>query len=197
MAKVGSDKSRAKVGGAKMGHQVSAETRAKISAASRGRVTSEETKAKLRAAGLGRRFSDETRAKISAGVLASGHRKGAKTSEETKAKMRAARHPGGRNASNWKGGRPKFTRQGYVLIRDPGLPDDAASVYILEHRWVMATAMGRALRQDEHVHHRDGDKANNRIENLCLMSQSEHMRLHGLLKRQRARGLSARLSPQE
>ena len=42
------------------------------------------------------------------------------------------------------------------------------------HRLVMSTLMGRPLRTDEHVHHVDGDKHNNRPDNLQLLSAGEH-----------------------
>ena len=42
------------------------------------------------------------------------------------------------------------------------------------HRLVMSTLLGRPLRRDEHVHHVDGDKQNNRPDNLQLLSAGEH-----------------------
>ena len=49
-----------------------------------------------------------------------------------------------------------------------------------EHRYVMEQYLGRKLSRDEVVHHKDGNKENNDIENLELMSLSEHSRQHML-----------------
>lgn len=49
-----------------------------------------------------------------------------------------------------------------------------------EHRYVMEQYLGRELTRDEVVHHKDGNKENNDIENLELMSLSEHSKQHRL-----------------
>ena len=46
------------------------------------------------------------------------------------------------------------------------------------HRMVMEEYLGRPLRSDEHVHHINGDRTDNRIENLEIISASEHERSH-------------------
>lgn len=50
---------------------------------------------------------------------------------------------------------------------------------ISEHRYVMEVALGRVLTTDEHVHHKDGNKHNNDIGNLELLTASEHAKHHG------------------
>ena len=47
-----------------------------------------------------------------------------------------------------------------------------------EHRLVMENKLKRTLSRQEVVHHIDGNKRNNSIQNLQLMSLSEHSRLH-------------------
>lgn len=49
---------------------------------------------------------------------------------------------------------------------------------ILEHRWIVERALSRKLDTDEIVHHRNGDKLDNRIENLEILGRAEHTSLH-------------------
>lgn len=51
-----------------------------------------------------------------------------------------------------------------------------------EHRYIMEQYLGRKLTRNEVVHHKDGNKANNDIENLELTTLSEHTRQHQLGK---------------
>ncbi|MBM4356062.1 MAG: HNH endonuclease [Deltaproteobacteria bacterium] len=79
---------------------------------------------------------------------------------------------------HWRGGR-RITRSGYVLIQvGPDYPGAPIGGRMLEHRLVMQRALGRPLLRHEVVHHINGVKTDNRIENLALMTPSEHDKEH-------------------
>src|SRR3990167_7409559 len=86
----------------------------------------------------------------------------------------------GSNHHNWHGGR-QFTSAGYIYIWIPKHPHANKQGYVLEHRLVMEKHIGRYLEPKEAVHHLNGNKKDNRIENLILMKNAgdnikEHFR---------------------
>jgi hypothetical protein len=66
------------------------------------------------------------------------------------------------------GGSRFVMRAGYVKIHMPDHPGAASDGYVLEHRIVMEHVLGRHLRKEESVHHKNGIRDDNRPENLEL-----------------------------
>lgn len=77
----------------------------------------------------------------------------------------------------WKGGK-KIDKDGYILVKRRDHPFANASGYVYEHRLVMEEIIGRYLTRSEDVHHINHDRLDNRIENLQLLTKSEHTILH-------------------
>lgn len=79
-------------------------------------------------------------------------------------------------------------KDGYILIKAPdGHPNPRQvgkngrpkTYYLLEHRFVMETFLGRYLSSEEVVHHKNGIKTDNRVENLeVFANHAQHMSAH-------------------
>lgn len=82
----------------------------------------------------------------------------------------------------WHGGR-NIRSNGYVEIYAPAHPNANVRKYVYEHQLVMEQHIGRPLRPGEVVHHIDGDKTNNDIKNLMLLSNEDHAKLHMYLRK--------------
>ncbi len=86
-------------------------------------------------------------------------------------------HPTSGEAATW---RHEDKREGYWQRRWwEGSRPDRKQQCQLEHRWVWEAETGEKLTPDIHIHHKDGNHANNAFENLERMTPTEHRALHG------------------
>lgn len=86
--------------------------------------------------------------------------------------LKGERHP------FWKGGRYINTTTGYVMVHVPGHHLATSKNYAPEHRLIMEQHLGRPLQPDEVVHHNNGDKQDNSLNNLVLMHRNNHVSHH-------------------
>lgn len=85
---------------------------------------------------------------------------------------------GGEKSNTWNGGKTTHS-EGYILIYKKEHPFADSRGYVYEHRLVLEEHLQRYLKTDEHVHHKNGIKNDNRLENLEILSNKEHATLHG------------------
>jgi len=79
-----------------------------------------------------------------------------------------------------RGNGGRYKDGGYIKIKSPGHPYGDHNHYVQEHRLIVEKNLGRYLDPQEVVHHINHIRTDNRIENLMVMSKTEHMSLHKL-----------------
>ena len=89
----------------------------------------------------------------------------------------------GEKSPGWKGGRYTTERDKYIYTWAPNHPNavkggKGGGNYVLEHRLVMEKILGRYLTKKEDVNHINGNKKDNRPENLRLVSHNHHYEEH-------------------
>jgi len=84
----------------------------------------------------------------------------------------------GKRNPNWRGGRG-VSSHGYVLVNvGKRRPDGRGSRYQYEHRLVAEDVLGRSLLHGEIVHHKNGDKQDNRPENIVVVRGNARHYVH-------------------
>ena len=74
----------------------------------------------------------------------------------------------------------KMNPNGYYVLCIKTHPNSDMNGCVMEHRVVMEMCLGRYLKTEEIIHHLNDKKYDNRISNLKILTQSEHIRLHNL-----------------
>ncbi len=79
----------------------------------------------------------------------------------------------GSSHPSWRGGRSE-DYNGYIRIHDRDNPNANKSGYVFEHVLVMSHFLGRPLYKNESVHHKNGIRSDNRLDNLELVTVTGH-----------------------
>lgn len=83
----------------------------------------------------------------------------------------------GSNSGTWKGGITYHT-EGYRMVKNLDHPFADAHGYVMEHRLVYEQHNNCTLLPWIHIHHKNGIKTDNRIENLEPLDIREHTIVH-------------------
>lgn len=107
---------------------------------------------------------------------------------------RHGRHAKATRNGRWNEGR-MLSSHGYVLVRvGKGHPLAFGNGYAYEHELVATVALGRPLAPNETVHHLNGEKTDNRWDNLWVSTRSDHAKVHA---EERGRDALGRFPPKQ
>jgi hypothetical protein len=80
--------------------------------------------------------------------------------------------PRGEKSGSWTGGIKKNGE--YRMVKIPDHPNGDLGHYVMEHRLVIEKHLGRYLEDWEVIHHKNGIKSDNRLENLDIVFRKKH-----------------------
>lgn len=75
------------------------------------------------------------------------------------------------------------TKRGYIMILRHSHPFRDKNNRVGKHRLIIERKIGRYLKKNEVVHHKNQNPSDNRLKNLQLMTKSEHTKLHNKLNK--------------
>lgn len=104
-------------------------------------------------------------------VFTKGHK--INVGKPSKCKGRKNPKTTGKKHWNWHGGRV-IHKSGYVQVYMPNHPHKSMRCYVPEHRLVMEKILGRYLKPKEIVHHKNGNRYDNRLKNLRLVIRGKN-----------------------
>lgn len=139
--------------------------------ARKGWKQTEEAKQKISESKKGFKHSEEAKRKMSI-----THKKNFANGRQVWDKGIKRTDTIGEKNGNWKGGR--FKGNGYVFVKSPNHPNKNIYGYVPEHRLIMEKHLGRYLDKKELVHHINGGKSDNRLQNLVVLSKGLHQKTH-------------------
>lgn len=89
-------------------------------------------------------------------------------------------------------GEPYINTSGYIYIKVENL-DTGRKYNVPQHRFIWEEANGKKIPKGYVIHHKDGNKKNNTVGNLQLMTRAAHKKLHKQYRNiKKARRLLAR-----
>lgn len=77
-----------------------------------------------------------------------------------------------------KGSNRILSHNGYYLVYCPGHPFAKSKGHVYEHRYLIEREIKRFLKPSEHVHHKNRNPSDNRIENLEILPNRIHASIH-------------------
>lgn len=110
-------------------------------------------------------------------VMHKAHSRGIYKDKDALRKIKSISNSGSNNG-NFKGYMQK-TNEGYILCRSIGHPNANCRGYVRRSRLVVEDHLGFILPKEFVVHHINGIKDDDRIENLAVMTTGAHSAFHG------------------
>lgn len=107
---------------------------------------------------------------------------------ETRAKISNARKGSYIKPSEF-GGHRKQRTDGYICVYVPHHQKATKDGYVMEHILIAENHIGRHLNENEVVHHKNKIRNDNRVENLMVLTKTEHAKLHNKERWTKQKGL--------